>query len=111
VLRVQRPQIGVRRRRRRDLGHDDPRILEVRLQVEQRAELCRIGASAAGKARIFENGEVELDLGDSLCLERRRQAPRGRQLERRGGQAPIIGFANLVDGGLRLGREPHGGHP
>jgi hypothetical protein len=38
---------------------------------EELADLRRVQPSAARKAGIFQNGEIELDLGDGLSLPRR----------------------------------------
>ena len=66
MLRMQRAEIGVRLLRRRDLGQDLLRIAQRRRLIEQIAELGRIEAPAAGETRIFQEREVELDLGGGL---------------------------------------------
>src|SRR5665648_451199 len=58
-------------------------------------------------ARIFKNGQIELDLGQSLGLIRRSQRARLRQREVFGVQPPIVGLRDLEQRRLPPGREAH----
>ena len=114
MLRMQAAQIGVGlvgEGRRLD---DAARVQQLRLAVEVTAETERVGASAAGVACVFQNGETEryLGVGNLLAgelgaLHERRKAIGGRI------EPPIAGTADLrMDGpGRRVepGRgDPHG---
>ena len=81
MLRMQRLEIGVGVGQNGDLGEHDLRVAYGRLQVEDLAEACRIRAAAAGVARIFQDGELKLDLGDSLLVGAVRQCAGRRKLE------------------------------
>ena len=70
VLRMQRLEITAGVGRNGDLGEHDLRVAYGRIEVEDIAEARRIDAAAAGEAGIFQNGELKLDLGDSLIVNR-----------------------------------------
>ena len=94
-----------------DLGQHRLRIAQARRHAVELAELDRNGPAAAGVARIFQNSEIELDLVQGLVVDRVGKVAGRRQLEVRTRKPPIVGAQHLVDGGLRLAREAHVGHP
>ena len=111
VLGMQGLEIGIWRPRGGDLRQDDLRIAQRRSLVEQAAELARVQATSASEAGIFQNGEIELDLRDGLFIRAGRQISCGRKLESSDIKTPIIGFLNLEQSTLPLGRETHIGDP
>ena len=112
MLRMQAAQIGVGlvgEGRRLD---DAARVQQLRLAVEVTAETERVGASAAGVACVFQNGETEryLGVGNLLAgelgaLHQRRKAIGGRI------EPPIAGTADLRMDGLGRRVEPGRGDP
>ena len=69
---MQRPKIGIGRPRGGDLHQDEPGITQRRGVIKQAAEFMRVEATSASKASIFQNGEIELDLGDGFFIRTRR---------------------------------------
>jgi hypothetical protein len=67
----------------------------MRRLIKQVADLQRVEPPAAGKADIFQDGEIELDLGGGLVLRRRGQPTCRRQIEGCGVEAPIVGLPDL----------------
>ena len=111
VFGMQRAEIGFGRGCRADVVQHGLGIAKVGLLVDQDADPARRQAAAAGKARIFENGEVELDLVRGLRLGARRKIRRRGQIEGVCRQPPIVGVLDLGDDGLRPRREAHAGNP
>ncbi len=83
----------------------------MRRLIEELADLLRVEPPAAGKAGIFQDGEIELDLGVCLVVRRRGQRACRRQIEGGGVEAPIVGLADLEQGRLPPRREAHLRHP
>ena len=108
---MQRLEVGVRRLGGFDLGEHALRIAQGRSLVEELAHLRRVEPPSPGEARIFQNGEIELDLGDGLLLRGPRQRVGRRQLEGSRVEAPILSLADLEQGSLRPRRETHLSHP
>ena len=79
--------------------------------IEELADISGFNLSAARKAGIFQNGEIELDLGNGLRLRTRRQFACKRQLEGDGVKTPILHLVELEEGLLPLRREAHLRHP
>ena len=107
VLGVQRLEIGVRRLGGFDLGEHDLGIAQWRHLVEELTHLQRVEPPSLGKARIFENGEIELDLGDGLLFRGPWQCVCWRQLEGGRIEAPIFRLPDLEQGSLRACGEAH----
>ena len=98
MLRVQGAQIGVGalclRRRLDDLLWIEQR----QLAIEELAQGRGIGAAAAGVARVLEDGEAQRDLGVGPRGARKLGPAvrcHGRQPERRGVEAPVVGAADF----------------
>ena len=104
-------EIGIGRARGGDLRQDGLRIAQGGRLVEQGADLRGVQPTAAGKARIFQDRKIKLDLGDGLRLRARRELPCRRQFEGSGRKAPIVCLPDLEQGRLTLGREAHLRHP
>ena len=104
VLRMERAKIGIGRFGFGDFGQHRLRIAQSRRDAEQLVELGGLGPSAAGVARIFQDGEIKLDLVRRGVVGRFRQVASRRQLEGRARQAPIVGSQHLVDRRERASR-------
>ncbi len=108
---MERLKVGIGRFRRFDLAQHNFGIAHGRRLIELVAELGRVQPSAAGKARIFQDGEIELDLGEGFRLGIGREHALRRQVEGGGVKTPIVRLADFGDRRLPLGREPHVGDP
>ena len=107
VLGMQSAQIATRRlqpghRLKHNFG-----IAQGQLLIEVAADLQRLKTAAAGIARIFQNGEIELELGKCLRVRRPRQRGREWQFESRHIKTPLARFLDLEQSGLSLRREAH----
>ena len=116
LLRVQLAQVGVGLAGSGELLDHRFRLEQLRLAIEVGAELRRrIGDAAAARiACVLQRRERHGELGIGERIRRRRVAGRRGDHGRRevgGVEAPVIGFAELGDGGGGLGAQPIAGDP
>ena len=73
MLGVKRLKVAVRRVGGGNLGEDPVRVAQRRRLVELVVYVKRSEPPAAGEARIFQDGEIELEFGYRGTLRARRQ--------------------------------------